>query len=88
MRVTRIALLRLMVVLMGGVSSAFERWTFRSLRRSGDNRGSEIGSREHEREQATQEFDRHASRLSREPGAIKRPGPHAPTLVRLSTPPC
>ena len=57
MRVARIVLMRLMLVLMSGVSPTFERWTFRDRRRSSSNRGSEICSREHQREQTTHEFE-------------------------------
>ena len=53
----RIVLMRLMLVLMSGVSPTFERWTFRDRRRSSSNRGSEICSREHQREQTTHEFE-------------------------------
>jgi hypothetical protein len=75
MRVARIVLMRLMLVLMSGMSSAFERGTFADRRGSGDNRGPEISEHDHQREQTVQEFHQHAMSLSRDTGTIKRVEP-------------
>jgi len=53
MRVVRIVLISVILVLVSGMSSAFERRTCADRRRTSGNRRPEIRSREHKREEPT-----------------------------------
>jgi hypothetical protein len=53
MRVVRIVLISVILVLVSGMSSAFERRTCADRRRTSGNRGPEIRSRDHKREEPT-----------------------------------